>query len=160
MKLDDIEVKKERPHKVFYDNWRRPNEEELRLEFYIKQKKPSYIQMFRNMGVNIFDSWDKFKKAIDSAKEIRLTLEHDYRVARRSFTSSIEELKELTSTYRYPRDPDRIAQGYINNDQIPMPLILRIKDKDIIIAGNTRLDVARIMNMHPNPKVLIVPGRV
>lgn len=147
---------------VYYNNWRLPNKKELDLEFYIKQQKTRYIEYFRNeYNANIFDSEENWHKAINQGVVKQLNLNEDYTIERRTFSSSMENLKNLVSTYAYPRDPDRIANGYKNDDVIPMPIILESQNgRKVIIAGNTRLDVARIMNIEPDPKVLVIPGTV
>lgn len=145
---------------LYYDNWRHLTQHEIEEEYRYKIKKPEYIRRFQNLGTNVFDSFENFEKAVKNAKEIRLTLDHDYQINRRSFTSSIDELNDMISSYRSAAKrigmPERILKGFEDDDAIPMPLILKIGNEEWIIAGNTRLDVARIANIKPDPKVLLI----
>lgn len=144
-----------------YDNWRLPNVEELKLEFSIKQKKPDYIKSFRrNYGVNIFDSWENFRKAIDQGRVDRLPYTKYNSIGRVTIHDSIDDIKAMTAKYAYLRDPDRIYNGFINGDSIPMPIIIDYGSGKVLIAGNTRLGVAFATKIHPYPKVLIIPNQV
>ena len=102
----------------------------------------------------IFNTFNDFVAALKSAQVITLTREHDRNVMNRSHTHSIEDLKNLVSSYNKPRDVDRIVAGYESNAPMPYPIILKGSDGEWVQAGNTRCDVAFIMGFEP--KVLLV----
>ena len=97
----------------------------------------------------IFDTFQDFTSALNSAPVITLTKEHDRRVMNRSHTSSIDGLKSLVGGYTMPRDVDRIVQGYQSNVAMPYPIILKGSKGEWIMAGNTRLDTAFILGVIP-----------
>lgn len=102
----------------------------------------------------MFSDFEEFKSALRNAKVIELTPQHDAKVANRSHTSSLDQLKRLVSMYQQPRDVDRIVQGYSTNAAMPYPIIVRGRYGEWIMAGNTRLDTAFILGI--KPKVLLV----
>jgi hypothetical protein len=70
-------------------------------------------------------------------------------------------MRDMSLSYRSgPRDPFRIANGFEDNDAIPMAIIMDVDGDLILTAGNTRLSCAKICNITPYPKVLIIPGMV
>jgi mRNA-degrading endonuclease RelE of RelBE toxin-antitoxin system len=103
----------------------------------------------------LFKDFEDFKDAVLHAKVLILTPQIDHHVANRSHTSSIEELKDMTSNYRFPRDVDRIVQGFKTNAKMPMPLLLKLPGNQLyIMSGNTRTDAAFILGI--TPKVLVI----
>lgn len=67
---------------------------------------------------------------------------------------NIDDLRNLVSSYKRPRNIDRIISGFKNNDKIPYPIILKSNNRYFIMAGNTRQNTARILGI--TPKVLVV----
>lgn len=56
------------------------------------------------------------------------------------------------------RDWHRIKKGYENGDDIPMPIVARFPDGILhLVSGNTRLSVARVMNIIPSVIILDFP---
>lgn len=102
----------------------------------------------------IFPDFESFVKSLRSAPVIDLDRNLDSKIRNRSHTSSIESLKSLVSSYYYPRDVDRIVNGFRNNDPIPYPIVLKGNRGLWIMAGNTRLDTSFILGV--KPKVLLV----
>ena len=142
-----------------FTNWSFPTEETMLADFkeYKKKELSKWQSRARNMGFRfpIFNTFEDFKNALKSAKVITLTREHDSHINNRSQTSSIDSLKSLVSGYIRPRDVDRIIQGFESNAAIPMPIILKGKNGEWIMAGNTRCDTAFILGVDP-VKVLLV----
>jgi len=147
---------------IHYDNWIIPSEKILRKEFEIKQKKPAYIEAFKQKyNVNIFDTWENFSKAVSKGNVRRIDENFASSILRKSSAYSLEEIEDVSSYYAFPRFPRQILKGFYDNDPIPMPLIIHTDDNQyIIIAGNTRLQVAELAKVIPNPKVLVIPGTV
>ena len=142
-----------------FTNWSFPNEETMQADF--KEYKKKEISKWRgrasSMGFQfpIFDTFEDFKNALKTAEIISLTHEHDLQIKNRSHTSNISDLKSLVGGYVRPRDVDRIVQGFKSNAPIPMPIVLKGKNGEWIMAGNTRCDTAFIMGVNP-VKVLLV----
>jgi len=109
----------------------------------------------RNWTDNAFQDFNTFKKALKDAQAVTLTKDLDARVSFRSRTDSITQLKNLVSSYAYPRDVDRIVDGFKKGVALPYPIILKRADGSMrVLSGNTRLDVAFILGY--TPKVLMV----
>lgn len=143
---------------VNFDNWVIPPEGVLRTEYKIKTRKPEYINSFQNEGINIFNSWENFKKAVNQGKIAELTPEFSKKVNRLTSASSLEQIENDTAYYRYPRFPRQILHGFLNDAEMPLPLIINNNGDYTIIAGNTRQQVAKLAGF--TPKALIIPGKI
>jgi hypothetical protein len=71
----------------------------------------------------------------------------DRMITNRSRCDTIDGLKSLVSTYIQPRNVDRIVSGLSKDEALPYPIILRGSRGMWIMSGNTRMDVARIMDI-------------
>ncbi|GAH05842.1 unnamed protein product, partial [marine sediment metagenome] len=71
-----------------------------------------------------------------------------------SLNDTIEDVEDMVSSYKRPRDVKRIDKGFEVSAKMPMPIILKGSKGMHIMAGNTRLNIAYIMNQIP--EVLIV----
>lgn len=146
--------------KINYNNWIFPNEETINADFkeykLKEDKKWKYRAHVMGFQFPIFDTLTDFKNALGSAQVVVLTQAMDRNVMNRSHTSSIASLKFLVSRYSYPRDVDRIVNGYIANAPIPMPVILKGKHGMWIMTGNTRSDAAFIMGFEPRVMLIDV----
>lgn len=132
-----------------FNNWVKLTPEQIKQEY-----EWEYISHIEHEWP-IFKDFKDFKNAIKHAKVLTLTPEIDRRVANRSHTHTIEELKDMTSYYRFPRDVDRIVHGFETNARMPMPILLKLSGNRLyIMSGNTRADAAFILGI--TPKVLVV----
>jgi len=138
----------EENNQISYDGWRMLTDTEISNEYEWEYSK---VDDWTN---NAFPTLNNFEKAVRKGKVIALSPEMDRNVSYRSRCSSIEELKNLTSSYRFPRDVDRIINGIKQGDEIPYPIILEKNGNFRVMSGNTRLDVAFLLKVVP--KVLIV----
>lgn len=142
-----------------FTNWSFPNEATMQADFkeYKKKETSKWQGRASSMGFRfpIFDTFDDFSNALRSAEVITLTPQHDSRIANRSHTSNIDDLKSLVGSYVRPRDVDRIVHGFESNAPIPMPIVLKGRKGEWIMAGNTRLDTAFILGVNPI-KILLV----
>jgi hypothetical protein len=146
---------------IQYDNWRLPNEEELRKELSLKQAKPYASELGLEGKINCWDSWENITKAVKKGKVVRLPYDKYYTIERLSPGSTLKSMRDMSLNYRSgPRDPFRIAKGFEDNDTIPMAIIMNVDGNLVLTAGNTRLSSAKICNVTPSPKVLIIPGEV
>ncbi len=141
------------------DNWRLPNDEELRKELNLKLKKPYYYKELGIVKANCWDSWKNIKLSVSKGEITRLPFSNYNSIERLSGGSTLKSMYDMSLSYNSgPRDPFRIAAGFKNNDSIPMPIIIRYANRLILTAGNTRLNCAKICNITPYPKILIIPG--
>lgn len=133
-----------------YSNWAKLTPEQIKQEY-----EWEYISHIKNRWP-LFKNFEDFKQAIENAEVLTLTKAIDQKVANRSHTRTLDELEEMTSHYRFPRDIQRIVDGFEQNAKIPMPILLKTrKDGGLyIMSGNTRTDAAFILGI--TPKVLVV----
>lgn len=101
---------------------------------------------------HFFDSIEQFKEALDKAKIVEI----DSLGAIHNLTKndSVDDIKDMVSSYYKPRDVDRIIKGYKERVQMPLPIILKGSKGTWILAGNTRQAIARVMDIIP--KALLV----
>jgi GNAT superfamily N-acetyltransferase len=130
-----------------YSNWRHNSSEDIENEY-----NWEYKNRWKNSG--LFPTANHFHDAVKNAKIVQVTPEMDENIHNRSRTESIEELKDLVSGYRFPRDVDRIVRGFQNNDAIPHPIVIKQNGRYTVMSGNTRMDAARLHGI--NPHVAIV----
>lgn len=152
MRLDEIIIDK------IQVNWRQWTDKEIQDEFQFKQNKPSYVRNYEQQGTKIFSNLKNFSDAVKNGKVTELTPSIQNKIERLAIPKSFEELDDMVSAYRHKRDWKRIKNGYENGHKIPMPLILKFNNRLIIVAGNTRISVYRIMKLPGNPKVLVIDG--
>lgn len=140
------------------EKWVFPDNKTLKADFSEYKHKEDYKWKGRAEQIGarfpIFADFDDFKIRMKRARVINLTSQIDNQITNRSHTTSIEGLKSLVSGYVRPRDVDRISKGIINDDKLPMPIVLKGTRGMWIMAGNTRLDVAFLLGN--KPKVLMI----
>ncbi len=103
---------------------------------------------------DLFPTVDHFKNAVRNAKTVEVTPEMDQSIRNRSRIQSIEELKNLTSQYQFPRDVDRIVQGLKSGSALPHPIVIKRNGNMTIMSGNTRMDAAFLHGINPHVKVI------
>ena len=142
--------------KYSFNNWVKYTKESLKWDYEEYKKKEDYKWKGRMEIINgrwpIFNNLQHLKSELDKAKIInQKTLK-----GKEGWSSvkNISDLKNLVSGYVRPRDVNRIVKGFNSNDKIPMPIILKSKNQYWPLAGNTRQNVAKILNIPV--KVLII----
>lgn len=133
-----------------FNNWRKLTLKEIKFEYMVE-----YPKLKRVVG-DIFPKESDFVSAMKNAKVQKVNKAFDRKIDYRSGTRSIEDLKDLVSTYQYPRDVDRIVQGYETNAKMPMPIVVSWNNgKNLrVMGGNTRMDTAFIMGIEPQVLIL------
>lgn len=90
----------------------------------------------------------------------RLTRAGDARVERRTHCETIEELEDMVASYRSAARrkgvPTSLEQAMLKGERLPTPIIMQRYKRMFVIGGNTRLDVAEILDVQPDPKILFV----
>lgn len=139
-----------------YDNWMYPDEKTMKADFdeYKLKEFKKWEGRAKSMGFRfpIFNDFDQYKNDILNAKPV--IINNNMSVQNLTHTQTLEDLKDLVSTYYMPRDVDRIVNGMENNIKIPYPVILKGNNGYFIMSGNTRLNVCGIL--HGIPKALII----
>ena len=134
--------------KLSYNNWRMLTTKEIKFEYMVEypKLKPAYG--------DVFPTETDFIRAVKNAKPKTIDPSFDDRIGYRSQSWSLDSLKDLVSTYQYPRDVDRIVDGYKTNAKMPYPIVIKKGNRYRVMGGNTRMDVAFILGFYP--KALIV----
>lgn len=132
-----------------FNNWVKLTPEQIKQEY-----EWEYVSHIQDRWP-LFKNFNEFKHAIENAEVMTLTKERDAGVLNRSHTRTLQQLEDMTAHYRFPRDVQRIVQGFEHNDKMPMPLLLKLPSgKLYIMSGNSRTDAAFILGI--TPKVLVV----
>lgn len=142
-----------RNYPVRYSNWRKLTEDEIRFEYMVEYSK------LKPWSGDIFPTENDFIREFHSSGgPLKITKHINSMMGYRSNCSSIECLKSLVATYRYPRDVDRIIRGYVHNHPMPYPVVVHSKRKGYrVMGGNTRMDVAFILGFEPVAWVVEIP---
>ena len=123
-------------------------------EYKLKEKS-KWESRARKFGFKfpLFNSFEDFQSKIQSARVINLD---EYRddIEHLTLCNTIDDIKELVSTYQYPRDVDRIVKGLKSGSKLPMPIVLKGYRGMFIMSGNTRQNVAHVLSI-PTQAVLI-----
>lgn len=132
-----------------FNNWVKLTPEQIKQEY-----EWEYVPHIQNRWP-FFKNFEDFKEVVEKAKVLTLTKERDARVLNRSNTRTLQQLEDMTSHYSFPRDVQRIVDGFEHNVKMPMPILLKLPGNRLyIMSGNTRTDAAFILGI--TPKVLVV----
>lgn len=127
-------------------NWVRPDLQNLELEYKYEYLLPSrnWDRRCQSIGAEypLFDDQEDFNRKILSAPVINITPE--MRVTNMTHCSSIEGVRDLVSGYQFPRDVDRIIDGFQRGADMPLPIIIKGTNGMWILSGNTRSNLAMI----------------
>jgi len=134
-----------------YSNWTRFTDQSLHDDFqeYKQKELAKWKSRSRIIGSRwpIFDSIQQFQQDLQDSPVVFID-DIGY-VDNLTKNVDIDDIRDMVSGYRYPRDVDRIIQGYKNNVAMPLPIILRGSRGMWIMAGNTRQSVARVLGIKP-----------
>ncbi len=145
-----------------YNNWIFPDNKTIEQDFneYKKKELSKWKRRAKYLEARfpLFNDKEHYIKELKNSPVTIITETLDNKIDNRSQTTSIEQLKNLVSTYKKPRNVDKIIKGFQNNEKIPYPVILKSKHKYHIMSGNTRLDAAFIYNIIPKAIIINVTG--
>ncbi len=146
---------------VKFDNWVRPTDKDLELEYKIEYE----IKPLKNMTGNAFPTVDDFKKAAKAAKVLKMTPSVDSKIAYRSHTKTKKDIISLIKGYAsYPqfrneKTIDAIYKAFEENKPMTMPIVLKLADGSMrIMGGNTRADIAVQLGITPEAILIEVPA--
>lgn len=140
---------------IMFSNWVKPSHEAIEKEYNVEYKN-HIIHGFGELWPSIND----FIQALNNAAVVSLSKEDDYNVYNRSYTKNMEGLVDLVCTYRsWPkfRNMDTLQNmimRFKENRPLTMPIILSENKTLYLMSGNTKLDIAFMMDI--TPKVLII----
>lgn len=143
---------------VLKTEWREQTEKELKQEFDYEYALPKrrWDMRAEQIGAKypIFDSLDDFVEKVKAAP-VQVIKHADYHKVR-NLTSleTLDDVKEMTSSYSYPRDVDSIVTGFKAKSPMPYPIIIKGKSGMWILSGNTRMNVAKILGIEGRAKVV------
>ena len=136
-----------------FNNWIDLTDEQIKQEYAWE-----YVSHQKRSGFDPWPTLKDFKKAVKEGEVETITEEKDRKVGNRSRCGDLEELKDLTSGYRFPRDVDRIVKGFKEGHPMPYPILLEQNGRRWVMSGNTRLDAAFILGITPKVLVVKVPS--
>jgi hypothetical protein len=123
---------------------------------YKKKEDSKWKSRAQSMGFRfpIFSTLEEFKQDLKDSPVVVLTPSLRNKVQNLTSVNNFDDLRSMVSSYKRPRDLDRIVNGMKNGHKIPMPIILRGRRGMFIMAGNTRQNSAYILD--EQIKVLMV----
>ena len=141
-----------------YANWVNYTPESLKSDFaeYKKKEERKWKTRAQAIGARfpLFKGFPEFTQALKTAKVKKLFKGEAEKIGHVALNDKLSDVKSMVGAYQQPRDVDRIVKGFESNAKMPMPIILKCKKDQFIMAGNTRLNVAYIMGILP--QVLVV----
>ena len=142
-----------------YAKWVNYTPESLKSDFaeYKDKEERKWKTRAQAIGARfpLFKGFPEFTQALKKAKVKKLFQGEAERIGHVVLNNNLSDVKRMVSGYTSgPRDVDRIVKGFESNAKMPMPIILKGKKDQFIMAGNTRLNVAYIMGLLP--QVLVV----
>jgi hypothetical protein len=138
-----------------FNNWVMPSQKAIEKEYNVEYKH-HIIYSFGELWPILGD----FESAIKNAQIVSLSEDDDKKVYNRSNTKNMESLVNLVSAYRsWPefRNMDTLKDMVIRfkeNKPMTMPIILKENKYFHLMSGNTKLDIAFMMNI--TPKALVI----
>lgn len=141
---------------LHYDNWQPLTPSDLAFEHETEWDKMRYF-----LNTTFFDQKENFVSLVSQhGRIVRLTRHGDQQVNRRTHCASIAELEDMVSTYRSAARrkgvPTQLAHMMRAGEPLPTPLLMKRGNEIYVVGGNTRLDVAEILQITPDPKVTFV----
>lgn len=136
--------------------WVMPSKEDLILEY-----KYEYALPQRNWDARckvIGAPYPLFKDQEDFVSWVLgspiVTLPKNARVHNMTELNTIGEIEDLVSGYAFPRDVKRIITGLKSGVLMPAPIIIKGTKGMWILSGNTRQNVAKVLNI-PRKFILV-----
>lgn len=147
--------------KLNYNNWVKPDKASLTHEYKIEYE----IKPLKQMTGNAFPTLQSFLDAAKkTGKVVSVSDALDRKIAYRSHTKTKAQIISLIKSYAsYPKfrnekTIDSIFDGFKNNDQMSMPIVLKMPDGSLrIMGGNTRMDIAKQLGVTPKVFQIEVP---
>lgn len=144
-----------------FNNWTRFTDASLEADFqeYKQKEQRKWKQRAELIQARwpLFQDIQEFRQALSSAPVVDVDSLRS--VQNLTKNRSIADIKDMVSSYAWPRDVARIQQGYQENHKMPLPIIIKGQQGMWIMAGNTRQSVARVMGITPRALLVDVSNR-
>jgi hypothetical protein len=144
-----------------FNNWTRFTDASLEADFqeYKQKEQRKWKQRAELIQARwpLFQDIQEFRQALSSAPVVDVdSLRSVQNITK---NRSIADIKDMVSSYAWPRDVARIQQGYQENHKMPLPIIIKGQQGMWIMAGNTRQSVARVLGITPRALLVDVSNR-
>jgi len=140
-----------------FDNWRRHSDEEAHTEYERESPKTEHLGQLWKDGKD-FVKHIKASPLEDIPDSVHK--EMDYATHHRH----VDDLKDMTSQYRFPRDVGSIMRGYHEHAAMPAPIVLKHtldkKPRYRVFGGNTRMAAAELHGVKRKAVVMDVTDRL
>lgn len=136
-----------------FSNWVFPDASALQLEYQVE-----YQNHLKYEFGDIWPTEESFLEAANNGSVIDLSKGEDEKIGNRSYTVNMDELLDLLKSYKsWPEfrntgTVQEIVEGFKEDQPMIMPIVVEEDGYSHIMSGNTRLDIAFMMNV--TPKVL------
>ena len=144
-----------------FNNWTRFTDASLEADFqeYKQKEQSKWKQRAEWIQARwpLFPDIQEFRQALSAAPIVDVDSLRS--VQNLTKNRNIEDIKDMVSSYAWPRDVARIQQGYQENHKMPLPIIIKGQQGMWIMAGNTRQSVARVMGITPRALLVDVSAR-
>lgn len=156
MKLQDL-----LQENTSFNNWTRFTDASLEADFqeYKQKEQRKWKQRAELIQARwpLFQDIQEFRQALSSAPVVDVDSLRS--VQNLTKNRSIADIKDMVSSYAWPRDVASIQQGYQENHKMPLPIIIKGQQGMWIMAGNTRQSVARVLGITPRALLVDVSDR-
>lgn len=141
---------------IKYDNWFIPTMADLHFEWESEWDKMRFF-----LNTSYFDDATRMVELIQRfGKAKRLPKSADRKLRRRTHCSSVEQVEDMVASYRSAARrkgvPTALAAAFEEGKPLPMPLVMQRYQTGYIVGGNTRLNIAEILDVQPDPKVFYI----
>lgn len=144
-----------------FNNWTRFTDASLEADFqeYKQKEQSKWKQRAEWIQARwpLFQDIQEFRQALSAAPIVDVDSLRS--VQNLTKNRNIQDIKDMVSSYAWPRDVARIQQGYQENHKMPLPIIIKGQQGMWIMAGNTRQSVARVMGITPRALLVDVSAR-
>lgn len=136
--------------------WVMPNKEDLILEYKYEYDLPqrNWAGRCKKIGA----PYPLFKDQNDFVRQVMaspiVALSKNEHVHNMTDINTIGGIEDLVSGYAFPRDVKRIVEGLKAGTAMPAPIIIKGTKGLWILSGNTRQNVAHVLNL-PRKFILV-----
>ncbi len=141
---------------VRYNNWFFPTTQDLRFEHETEWDKMRFF-----LNTSFFDDEQRMVDLIEKYGKAKvLNKAADRKLSRRTHADTVDQVEDMVASYRSAARrkgvPTALAAAFQNGDPLPMPIVMQRYRTGYIVGGNTRLNIAEILGVTPDPKVVYV----
>jgi hypothetical protein len=129
--------------------WVVPSARELKHEYeyeYLPPKR-NWPRRAQTIGAHypFFTDLEHFMAKVRSGTIVSLRPNEE--MANLSRCQTLEELKDLVSTYTTSKDVDGLVKAFEQGKPMAYPIVIRGRRGRFLMSGNTRINIARILDL-------------